>query len=408
MNVKIYKKIASIAVDIGINLQKGQDVILYISTRQEELAKYIVLACYQKGARKVTVEWKNQAISKLNYIHQGIKPLTKLEPWEVEKEKYRAETVPCLIHVLDDDPDAFASVNADKISRATAARRKAIKPYRDAVENINQWTIIAVPSKEWAMKVFPEDTIPNAQKKLWDAIIKCMRLDQKDPVAAWKEHVKNLDSKAELLNKLNLDYLVYTSKNGTNLKLHLNPRHKWLSASETNLRGIEYLANLPTEEVYTMPLKDGVDGIVYSCKPLSYQGVIIDNFSIRFEKGRAVEVKAERGQEMLEKLINTDEGSHYLGEVALVPFNSQVNRCNCLFYETLFDENACCHLALGQAYKSTYRDFDKMTERDFRINKYNDSLIHVDFMIGSSDLKIEGVDKKGDKHLIFENGVWAI
>lgn len=407
MNVKLYKKIASIAVDIGINLQKGQDVVLYISTRQEELAKYIVLACYQKGARKVSIEWKNQSIAKLNYIHQGIKPLTKLEPWEIAKEKYRSETVPCLIHVLDDDPDAFASVNADKIARATSARRKAIKVYRDAVENINQWTIIAVPSKEWAVKVFPEETIPNAQKKLWDAIIKCMRLDKKDPVLAWKQHIKNLDDKAEYLNNLNLDYLIYTSKNGTNLKLRLNPRHKWLSASETNLRGIEYLANLPTEEVYTMPLKDGVDGIVYSNKPLSYQGVVIDNFSVRFEKGRAVEVKAEKGQEMLEKLIKTDEGSAHLGEVALVPFNSQVNQCNCLFYETLFDENACCHLAFGQAYKSTYKDFDKMTEKDFKTFKYNDSLIHVDFMIGTDDLKIEGVDHQGNKHLIFENGVWA-
>ncbi len=407
MDVKTYKKIAAVAVEIGINLQKGQDVVVYISTHQEELAKYIALACYRKGAKKVSFEWKNQDIEKLNYMHQGIRTLTRLEPWEIEKEKYRSSLVPCLIHVLDDDPDAFASLNANKLARATKERRKALKPYRDIVENINQWTIIAVPSKNWALKVFPQDSAPQAQKKLWDAIIKCMRLDNDDPIKAWKEHIESLNQKAKYLNDLNLDYLIYTSSNGTNLKLHLNPRHNWLSASEKNLRGIEYLANLPTEEIYTMPLKDGVDGIVYSTKPLSYQGVIIEDFSLRFEKGRIIEIKAKRGQEVLEKLINTDEGSHYLGEVALVPFNSKVNQCGCLFYETLFDENASCHLAIGQAYKSNFKKYENMNERDLKINKYNDSLVHVDFMIGSADLKIEAVSKKGDKYLIFENGNWA-
>lgn len=407
MNIKTYKKIAALTVKIGINLKKGQDVVLYISTRQEELAKYIVQACYKNGARKVTVEWKNETISKLNYIHQGIKTLTKLEPWEIEKERNRADTVPCLIHVVDDDPDLFASLNPEKVNRAINARRTAIKKYRDAVDNINQWVIIAVPSKEWAVKVFPNDTIPNAQKKLWEAIIKCMRIDKEDPIKAWEEHVKDLDDKAERLNELQLDYLEYTSENGTKLKLKLNPRHKWLSAGETNLRGIKYVANIPTEEVYTMPLKDGVDGIVYSNKPLSYQGVIISDFYLRFEKGRVVEVKAKRGQEVLEKIVNSDEGSHYLGEVALVPYNSPINQCGCLFYETLYDENACCHLALGQAFKSNFVNYEKMTKEDIKNAKYNDSLIHVDFMIGTEDLDIVGYDKKGNKYQIFKNGVWA-
>ncbi len=408
MDIKTYKKIATLAVKVGVNLKKGQEVVIYISTRQNELAKYLVQACYKYGAKKVSVEWKNEEISKLNYRHQGMKSLTRIEPWEIEKEKNRAEKVPCLIHVIDDDPDAFASLNIEKINRAITARRKAIKKYRDAVENINQWTIIAVPSKEWACKVFPNESIPNAQKKLWDAILKCMRIDQDDPVKAWKEHIQDLDTKAEKLNAMNLDYLQYKSANGTNLKLHLNPKHNWLSASETNLRGIEYVANMPTEEVYTMPLKDGVDGIVYSSKPLSYQGVVIENFYVKFEKGRVIEVKAERGQEMLEKLVSSDEGSHYLGEVALVPFNSPVNQCGCLFYETLFDENACCHLAFGQAFKSNLKDFDKMSEEDFKKVKYNDSIIHVDFMIGTKDLLIEGYDHKGNKHIIFKDGVWAI
>lgn len=408
MNVKIYKRIASLAVNVGVNLQKGQDAVIYVSTRQSELAKYLTLECYKKGARKVTVEWKNDDIQKLHYRHQGIKPLTKMEPWEIEKEKFRSEKKPCLIHVLDSDPDVFASLDIEKLTRSINARRKTIKPYRDAVENLNQWTIIAVPSKEWAVKVFPNDSIPTALKKLWQAVIKCMRVDSSNPAKRWHEHVAYLKAQADKLNALNLDYLHYTSKNGTDLKLHLNPKHQWLAASETNLKGIEYVANMPTEEVYTMPLKDGVDGIVYSTKPLSYQGTIIDEFSVRFEKGRVVEVKAKKGQEALEKLVASDEGSHYLGEVALVPFDSPVNQCGCLFLETLFDENASCHLAFGQAYKNTFKNFENMTEEDFQHFKYNDSLIHVDFMIGSEDLKIEGFDHKGQKHVIFENGVWSI
>ncbi len=408
MNIKTYKKFAELAVKVGVNLQKGQDAVIYISTAQEEFAKYLVLACYQAGARKVTVEWKNEAIQKMHYRHQGIKALCKLEPWEIEKEKNRTETVPCLIHVLDSDPDVFANLNLDKIDRASLARRKAIKPYRDQVDNINQWTIIAVPSKAWAQKVFPNESLPNAQKKLWQAIIKCTRLEGKSAVENWKKHIAYLKEKADKMNALHLDYLHYTSKNGTDLTLHLNPKHIWMSAREKNLRGIEYSANMPTEEVFTMPDRNGVDGIVYATKPLSYNGMLIEDFSIRFEKGRVVEVKAKKGQEVLEKIVASDEGSHHLGEVALVPFDSPINQCGCLFYETLFDENACCHLALGHAFKNNFVDYENMKEEDFKANNFNDSVVHVDFMVGSEDLRIEGVDFNGKKTIIFDHGVWAI
>lgn len=408
MNIQTMKKMAALAVNVGINLQKGQDVVIYISTRQDKFANYLVRECYKNGARKVSIEWKNEDITKLKYMHEGIKALCKIEPWEIEKEKYRSEIVPCLIHVLDDDPDSLSSIDAEKLSRAITARRKAIKKYRDIVDNINQWVIVALPSKKWAMKVFPNEPIPTAMKKLEDAIIKCMRLDTPDPVQAWEDHIKDLDDKANKLNELHLNYLHYTSKNGTDLTLHLNPKHKWLPARETNLRNISYCANMPTEEVFTMPLKDGVDGIVYSTKPLSYNSTIINDFYVKFKNGKVIEVKAKVGQDTLEKLVATDEGSSHLGEVALVPFNSPVNMCGCLFYETLFDENACCHLAFGQAFKSNFVNYDKMDEEDLEENKFNDSLIHVDFMIGSDDMKIEGVDFNGQTHLIFENGIWAI
>ena len=360
------------------------------------------------GARKVTVEWKNDAIQKLHYRHQGIKALCKLEPWEIQKEKDRTLLVPCLIHVLDSDPDIFANLDLQKVNRASLARRKAIKPYRDFVENLNQWTIISVPSKAWAMKVFPNETIPNAQKKLWQAIIKCTRIDGKNPIADWEKHIAYLKEKANKMNSLHLDYLHYTSKNGTDLILHLNPRHVWMSAREKNKQDIEFSANMPTEEVFTMPDKNGVDGVVYSTKPLSYNGTLIEDFSIRFEKGRVVEVKAKKGQEVLENIVNSDEGSHHLGEVALVPFDSPINQCGCLFYETLFDENACCHLALGHGFKNNFKDYEDMKDEDFEKEGFNDSVVHVDFMIGSEDLRIEGVDFEGKKTVIFDHGVWAI
>lgn len=408
MNIKTYKKFADLAVKVGINLQKGQDVVIYISTSQEELAKYLVLACYKYGARKVSVEWQNDAIQRLHYRHQGIKPLCKMEPWEIEKEKNRSVTVPCLIHVLDSDPDAFSNLNLEKINRATIARRKAIKPYRDIVDNLNQWTIISVPSKAWAQKVFPNDTLPTAQKKLWKAIIKCTRLEGKNPIKDWEKHIAYLKDKADKMNALHLEYLHYTSSNGTDLTLRLNPLHVWLSAREKNLRDIEFSANMPTEEVFTMPDKDGVDGIVYSTKPLSYQGNLIEDFYIRFEKGRVVEAKAKKGQEVLDKLIASDEGSHHLGEVALVPYDSPINQCGIIFYETLFDENACCHLALGHGFKNNMKNYENMTDKDFSSNGYNDSVVHVDFMIGSEDLHIEGFDSEGNKTVIFDKGVWAI
>ena len=408
MNKNICTKIAEVAVKIGVNLQKGQDAVIFISPKQNALAQAIVKECYKNGARKVSVEFTDEEITKLKYRYEKMETLKDIPEWEVMKFKQRSEDLPVLIHVEDDDPDAYAKLNMKKINAARVAKMQKIKAYRDKESLYNQWTIIAVPSSKWAKKVFPNEPSKKAEKLLLDAILKTTRLDNDNPFEAWEKHIANLKEKAKLLNELNLDYLVYKSSNGTNLKIHLQPNHIWLSARSKNLKGIDYCANLPTEEVFTMPKRDGVDGVVYSTKPLSYNGKVIEDFKVYFEKGRIIKVEAKKNEDVLLEAINTDEGSHYLGEVALVPFSSPINQTGILFFNTLFDENASCHLAFGEAYEDTVKGYENMTKEDLKNIGFNESLIHVDFMVGSQDLDIVGYDFLGQAHQIFRNGEWSI
>ena len=391
MNKKIYEEYAKLAVEVGIHLQEGQDVRIVASTRVADFVKEIVAVCYANKARKVSVEWSNEEIEKLHWLYQDEKVMSEVMTWQEEKAKYQAETLPCMIYV-----------------DVRKARYQIMKKYNDMVENKYQWVIVAVPSKKWAQKVFPELDETQAIQKLWEAIIKTMRLDKEDPLQAWKDHIEELNDKSKKLNDMNLDYLRYRSSNGTDLKLHLHPKHFWLSARETSLKGIDFTANMPTEEVFTMPKKYGVDGVVVSTKPLSLHGQLVENFICTFEKGKCVKVEAEKGQEVLENMLDMDESSRYLGEVALVSYNSPINETGLLFSNTLFDENACCHLAFGEAFKNNIRGYEEMSEEDFKELDFNDSINHVDFMIGSEDLNIVGVDYQGNEVQIFKDGVWAI
>ncbi len=407
MNKTIYKRFASVIVKKGINLQEGQDVLLYISTLQREFAKYITMECYKNKARKVIINWTDDDIDYVAYKYGDEKALSKVEDYEEARAKHNSKSIPCRIYVEDSNPEAFNGLDNDKISRISMARRKVIKKYRDITEGYDQWCIVAVPSKEWAKMIFPNETPSNAVKKLWDAIIKTTRIDSNDPIKAWNEHIEYLASKAKVLNELNLDYLEYSSSNGTNLKLKLHEGHLWQSASEKSLRGIEFVANMPTEEVFTMPDINGVDGVVVASKPLSHNGVVIEDFKIWFEHGRVVKCEALKGQNELQKIIDTDEGSHHLGEVALVPYDSPINLSGILFYNTLFDENAACHLALGMAFRDNLKGYETMSDEEFKKIDFNNSLTHVDFMIGTKDLNIVGYDHQGNKHQIFKDGNFA-
>ena len=408
MNQKIYEEYAKLAVEIGINLKEGQDVEITASTKCADFVKEIVKVCYADKARSVKVEWLNEEIDKLRWLYEDEKVMSEVLTWQEEKAKHRAETLPCKIYVDDADPDAYNGIDLKKYAAVRKARYSVLKKYSDMEDNRNQWVIVAIPSVKWAKKVFPALSDDEAVSKLWEAIIKTMRLDQKNPVQAWKDHIDDLQEKSNKLNEMNLDYLEYKSSNGTDLTLKLQPNHYWISARETNMLGNDFTANMPTEEVFTMPKRDGVNGVVVSTKPLSLQGQLVENFKVTFKDGKCVEVTAEKGQDVLENMLNMDENSRHLGEVALVPYDSPINQTGLLFSNTLFDENACCHLAFGEAFKNNIRGYENMSEEDFKKVGFNESINHVDFMIGSDDLDIVGVDHDGNRHQIFKNGVWAI
>ncbi len=408
INQSVFEKIAKLAVNVGVNLQKGQELVLTISTNADYLAPYIVEEAYKAGAKQVEVNWYNDLTSRLTMQYADLETLSTVEKWQEEKAKRQSEVIPCKIFIEDSDPDAFNGLDVDKMTASRLARMKILKPYRDLQENKDQWTILAVPSKSWAKKVFPNEELEVAMCKLWDAIIKTTRLDGDDPVDNWEKHVSFLHQKADTLNNINLDYLKYTSSNGTDLTLKLQPNHVWISARETNLKGIPFVANMPTEEVFTMPKRDGANGVVVATKPLSLNGVLIENFKVYFKDGHAYKIEAEKGLEMLEKTLSMDESSRYLGEVALVPYDSPINQTGLLFFNTLFDENACCHLAFGSAYTNNLKGYENMSKEELKEAGVNDSVNHIDFMIGSSDLEIKGYDFEGKEYIIFKNGVWAI
>lgn len=408
MKKSIMKKYASAVVKVGANVQKDQYVYIYASIRQADFVTMLVEQCYKAKARFVKVEWGCDAISKLTY--KNVKYDTYIENIKMNENKLKdmVNLLPVRIHVIDEDPDGMKGIDLSESLKARRDTYMDMKKYYDAMENRYQWVICAMPSMEWAKKVFPNDKPKDAFKKLEDAILKTTRIDE-NALQNWDEHILNLQDKSNKLNDLNLDYLEYKSSNGTDLKLKLMPNHYWLSAQEDTLETkVTFTANMPTEEVFTMPSFDGVDGVVVSTKPLSLRGKLIENFKVYFENGKAVKVEAEKGQDVLEQMLAEDESSCHLGEVALVPYDSPISQSKILFYNTLFDENASCHLAFGAAYKNTLRDYEKLTEEDLKKMKFNESMNHVDFMIGSEDLDIVGTKFDGTKVQIFKNGNWAI
>ena len=401
------KRYAYLIAKVGANVQKGQDVIVYANLDQELLTNYIVEDCYKLGARLVTVEWISDKLSKTQYKKASVKVLSEFPIWKEEKQKYINEKLPAVIYIESSDPDALKGVNQKKVSEVHRNTIAKVKPYRDQRENKYQWVVAGAASKAWARKVFPGVPASKAVNQLWDAILSTSRCNE-DPIKAWEDHNADLEKRTAYLNSLNLDYLHYESSNGTNFKVWLNEKANWLAGGETiRHTGVFYNPNIPTEECFTSPIAGKAEGIVYSSKPLSYNGELIENFSIRFENGKAVEVKAEKGEQLLEEMIHMDEGACKLGEVALVPYDSPINNTGILFFNTLYDENAACHLALGIGFNNCITDFEKYTNEEIKKMGVNDSGIHVDFMIGSKDLNITGYTRDGKKVQIFKNGNWA-
>lgn len=407
MKKSLLKKYAELIVRSGIALKKGQNVILRANVEVEPFAAMVVDECYKAGAKRVIVEWSSEACFKAGMRRGNKDALAELLPFEVEKEKWQNKELPCMIYLDSDDPDGMASLNQEKLAYVSKKRRAAIWEYRKHRENHYQWCIAGVPSEKWAKKVFPGLSKAKAMEALWEAILKTSRADDGNGIANWEAHDANLKKRCEYLNSLRLRKLHYSSSNGTDLTVGLIPGVKFLGGGEKTLEGVYFQPNIPSEEVFTSPRKGEAEGIVYSAKPLSYNGTLIEDFYVRFHEGKAVEVKAKKGQEALESILHVDEGSAYLGECALVPFDSPINNTGLLFYSTLYDENAACHLALGTGFTNLYPDYEKYTDEEIHSFGINESISHVDFMIGSKDLCIKGVTENGEEIQIFQDGNWA-
>ena len=409
MEQNLLKKYAELVVKIGVNIQKNQTLVVSSPIECADFVREISEEAYKCGARDVEVRWKDDKLSRIKYLNAPEEIFEEFPEWQKEFYIYYARGGAAFLSLAASDPEALKGVDPDRMVKAEKATDAAIKEYVERMmSDKNSWCVVSMPTKKWAQKVFPNVSEEEAVKKLGEAIAKTIRLNEEDPVSAWMKHKDNMIKNAEFLNKYKFKYLKYKNSLGTDLKIELPEGHMWLAASSKTPEGIEFIPNMPTEEVFTLPKKTGVDGKVVSSKPLNYNGNLIDNFSITFKAGRIVDYAAEKGYENLKSMIETDEGSHYLGEVALVPYDSPISNSNILFYNTLFDENASCHLAIGKAYPTCIKDGSDMSKEELEALGVNDSITHVDFMVGTSDLSIVGVTESGEEVTVFKDGNFNI
>ncbi|MEI5908598.1 aminopeptidase [Bacillus spongiae] len=402
---KNLEKYAELVVKVGVNIQEKQTLIVNAATDSVEFVRLITKKAYQAGAKQVHIFWNDDIVSRYTFDLAPDESFKEFPKWRVSALEEYAKAGAAFLSVVSSSPELLKGVKPERIATSQKTAGAALSNYRQYITSDKvSWSVVAVPSEDWAKLVFPEQN--NAVEKLWDAIFKAVRVDQNDPVAAWKKHDETLHEKVDYLNNKKYHKLHYSAP-GTDLTIELPKGHLWVGAGSVNEQGDSFMANMPTEEVFTVPLKTGVNGTVSSTKPLSYGGNIIDNFVITFEAGRIVNVKAEKGEDILENLISTDEGAHFLGEIALVPHQSPISQSNVLFYNTLFDENASNHLAIGNAYAFCIEGGKTMTSEELEKNGLNSSITHVDFMIGSDKMDIDGIKEDGTKEPIFRNGNWA-
>ncbi|MCR4712498.1 MAG: aminopeptidase [Clostridia bacterium] len=404
---------ARLIARVGGNVQPGQDVFLTAEIDQPEFVQMLVEECYLCGARKVVLDWEWQPIQKLHYQYRDVETLSTVDPYEEARWAYVAAEVPCRITLISSDPAGMNDVDHEKVSAAQQRVWQIYKPYRDQIENRQQWCFACVPGPVWAGKLFPELAPEAAMEKLWELILATCRVGDPDdpraadPITAWEAHNRELARRAAWLNALPKKELHFYSGNGTDFTIGMIPEALFKGVLETVKSGVTFTPNLPTEECLITPKKGVAEGIVYGTKPLCFHGQTAEDFWIRFHEGRAVAWDARVNRDLLTELINRDEGSAYLGECALVPFDSPVNRTGTLFYNTLIDENAACHLALGKGYINSIAGYHDRTLAECRALGVNDSQIHEDFMIGSADLAVDAILTDGSVVPVFRNGTWA-
>ena len=406
MKKSVLREYAKLIVRCGVNVQKGQEVMIYAELDQPEFVQMVVEEAYKAKAKKVIVEWSYQPLSKVHVRYQAVKTLGDVPQWQQARRQHVVDTVPARIHLISEDPDGLKGMNMEKMAKARKLSYPILKPYADQLEGKQQWCIAAVPGVAWAKKVFPGCAKHQAVEKLWEAILSTSRVEE-DALKAWEKHNANLKARCDYLNSLQIESLHYTADNGTDLTVGMIPEGRFCGGAEVSKLGVTFNPNIPSEECFISPMRGKAEGIVYSTKPLSYQGQLIENFFFRFEGGKVVEAKAEKGEALLNTMITMDEGAAYLGECALVPQKSPIAESGLLFYNTLFDENASCHLAVGMGYIDTIEDYHNKTLEECQQLGINDSMIHEDFMIGCDSMNIDGITRDGKVIPIFRKGNWA-
>lgn len=401
------QKYADVVVRIGLNLRAGQRLFILAGIFDYPLARSVAASAYQAGARLVDIVWVDDEISHIHLKNCPEDALEEIPNWMSNAALEFVENGDALLSIVSRNPEILSDVDPERVSKfQTADLKKWEKFYDYIMSDAVNWCAVSSPTKEWALKIFPDCTGEQAVEKLWDAIFQTCRVDQPDPVAAWERHIEELKKRSNWLNTMHLTALHYQAP-GTDLTVGLPERHLWLAAQMKSKNGIEFTANMPTEEVFTMPHRERVDGTVSSSRPLVVGGHIVEDFTLTFENGKITHFTAQKGEESLRKLIETDEGSRSIGEVALVPNSSPVGRRNHLFYNTLFDENAASHIAIGRAYRFTMNGGSDMTEAEFQANGGNFSLTHNDFMVGSDKMNIDGICEDGSRQAIMRAGEWA-
>ena len=406
MDEKVLRNYAHLIAECGINVQEGQEVFIGAELDQPAFVQMVAEECYKLGAKRVVVDFDYQPLQKTHVEYCSVETLGELTSYRKARWEYYVEKIPCRIYIMSEDPDGLKGIDQEKMLKAQQMLYPLIKGYRDELENKQQWCIAAVPGLDWARKLFPELPDEDAVEELWNAILSTSRVDD-DPVAAWHAHNKDLMDRCDYLNSLGIEKLHYTSKNGTDFTVGMIPEAIFKGGGDTTRQGIFFNPNIPTEECFISPKKGEAEGKVVASMPLSYQGQLIEGFWIRFHEGKAVEWHADKNEQLLTNIITADEGAAYLGECALVPFDSPIQNSGILFFNTLFDENAACHLALGMGFADTIDGYQEMTLDECRALGINDSMVHVDFMIGSEDLNIDAITRDGRTVPVFRNGNWA-
>lgn len=412
MNEKMLWQYARLVVEVGINVQKGQPVMINCPVDRADFARMLVTAAYDAGAKEVFVNWRDDQCARQHWLKADDSVFDSIHPWEVMKRTELAKQCAGMISVAASDPENLKGVDTDRLRRANMAAGRDLKEVmRMQMSNAVPWCVVSVPIESWAKKVFPDLDGEAAMERLWEEIFKSVRITEDgDAVAEWRAHCERIEGFAKRMTEYDFAELHYKNSLGTDLCVKMPENHMWLAGGDIcKTNGVKFVANMPTEEVFSAPLRTGVDGTLVAAKPLVLNGNVVDGIRFTFKEGRIVDIHADKGEETLRAEVDLDEGSHYLGEIALVPYDSPISNSGILFYNTLFDENAACHFAFGEAYPACIKGGDDLDPEQLKEAGINaDSHTHVDFMVGTSDLSIIGRTRDGREIKVFENGNFAL